>query len=195
MARVTALRPRAGGSVAVEVDGAPWRVVPAAAVIQAGLAVGVDLDRPALRVLRRALRRRAATDVAGRALRARDRSRRDLEVRLERAAVPPDVRTETLAMLERVGLVDDARFAANRADALARRGYGDAAIAEALEREGVLPDERSDAIAALEPELERARSLVRSRGNGPRTARFLAGKGFGEDAIAEALGRDFAPDG
>ena len=38
------------------------------------------------------------------------------------------------------------------------------------------------AVAALDPEPERARHLIDRRGAGPRTARYLAGRGFGEEA-------------
>jgi hypothetical protein len=45
-----------------------------------------------------------------------------------------------------------------------------------------------DAVAALEPESERAGPLIARRGTGPRTARYLAGRGFGEDSVEAALG-------
>lgn len=195
MATVTALRELPRGRVAVELDGAPWRVLPALAVVRAGLAVGRALDRPGARALRRELRRLDAQEIAVRALRARDRSRAAVGRRLARASVAPDVRAETLELLARNGLVDDARFAVRRAEALAERGYGDIAIEADLEREQISADERADALAALRPELERAEAVIARRGEGPRTARFLAGKGFGENAVAAALGRDFASDG
>ncbi|MBW8742269.1 MAG: RecX family transcriptional regulator [Acidobacteria bacterium] len=195
MATVTALRDLPRGRVAVELDGAPWRVLPALAVVRAGLAVGRALDRPGARALRRELRRLDAQEIAVRALRARDRSRAAVGRRLARASVAPDVRAETLELLARNGLVDDARFAVRRAEALAERGYGDIAIEADLEREQISAEERADALAALRPELERAEAVIARRWEGPRTARFLAGKGFGEDAVAAALGRDFASDG
>ena len=195
MATVTALRELPRGRVAVELDGAPWRVLPALAVVRAGLAVGRALDRPGARALRRELRRFDAQEIAVRALRARDRSSAAVGRRLARASVAPDVRAETLELLARNGLVDDARFAVRRAEALAERGYGDIAIEADLEREQISAEERADALAALRPELERAEAVIARRGEGPRTARFLAGKGFGEDAVAAALGRDFASDG
>jgi SOS response regulatory protein OraA/RecX len=192
---VTALRGVPRGRVAVELDGAPWRVLPAAAVVRAGLAVGVPLDRRTARALGRELRRASAEAVALRSLRSRDRSRRGLEERLERASIAPAQRAETLGMLERTGLVDDARFAVGRAEALAARGYGDAAVEAALEREHVSAVQRAAALAALEPEVERAHRIVERRGRGVRTARLLASKGFAEDAVAVAFAGDFAPDG
>jgi SOS response regulatory protein OraA/RecX len=194
VASVTALRELPRGRVAVDLDGAPWRTFPATAVVRAGLSVGAPLDRSAQRTLRQELRHSTAQEAALRSLRSRDRSRRDLDARLERAAVAPAVRAEALDRLERAGLVDDARFASSRARSLADRGYGDAAIEVELEREGVGPRHRMAALAALDPEPARAQRVVERRGRGPRTARLLAAKGFGEDAVAAALGPDFAPD-
>ena len=52
-ARLTALRRVGGGRVALEVDGAPWRTVPDDVVVRARLALGLELDRPVLREIRR----------------------------------------------------------------------------------------------------------------------------------------------
>jgi SOS response regulatory protein OraA/RecX len=191
---ITALRERRRGQVAVELDGAPWRDLPVAVVARAGLAQGVSLDRPTLRLLRRELRRQEALSVATRALRARDRSEHQLAERLERAAVAPAAIEASLRALSGAGLVDDARFAANRALALADRGYGDAAIRQDLERQGVVAEHVETALQALEAEAMRAERVVAARGPGPRTARYLASKGFGEDAVEAALGAGFAND-
>ena len=53
MAVVTALRERPRGRVDVELDGAPWRTLPADAVVRSGLLVGRALDRPTARTLAR----------------------------------------------------------------------------------------------------------------------------------------------
>ena len=194
MPRVTALREDRRGRVAVELDGAPWRVLPVDVVVRAGLSEGRALDRDALRTVRRELRRVEALAVAGRALRSRDLSRKRLAERLERAAVPPTVAAESLATLERAGLVDDARVAVVRANALAERGWGDEAIRQRLLAEGLDDTHAAGALRALEPEGDRARVLVARRGAGPRTARYLAGRGFGEDAVEAALGAAFGQD-
>jgi hypothetical protein len=44
------------------------------------------------------------------------------------------------------------------------------------------------ALAGLEPEAARAERIVASRGRSPATARFLARKGFGEEAVESAAG-------
>ena len=170
---VTGLRERAGGRVEVELDGWPWRTVPANAVVRAGLAVGGTLDRETARALGRELRRERALGLAVRALRHRDLSRRRLEERLAARGANAAARAEALGTLERAGLVDDARLAAARAEALAGRGYGDAAIR---------------ALEGLEPEALRARGLLEQEGAGPRTLRRLAGRGFDASVLEELSG-------
>jgi len=181
------VRARPGGRVAVELDGVPWRTLPAEPVLRAGVGVGRELDRATARTLRRELRRAEALAVAGRSLRAHDVSARGLAAQLERAAVAPAARAEALAALTSAGLLDDDRFVRRRAAVLAERGYGNAAIAADLERQGVSAELVGQAIGELEPEAGRARAIVRHRGSGPRTARFLTGKGFEDDAVEAAL--------
>jgi SOS response regulatory protein OraA/RecX len=189
---VTALRAQPRGRVAVDLDETPWRTLPADAVVRAGLRVGCELDRPTARRLRRELRHAEALGVAVGSLRARDLSARALEERLQRRKVAPDARKEALEALQRAGIVDDGRFALSRASALAGRGYGDGAIAADLDRRGVEPQTSADALAALPPEPDRAREVVAKRGRGVKTARYLASKGFGAEAIEAALGAGFA---
>lgn len=133
-------------------------------------------------------------DVAARALRHRDRSRRQIDERLARAGVEDDRRADALDALERIGYVDDVRFAAARAEALAERGYGDEGIRQLLAADGVAPETVEGAIAGLTAEAERAAALVASLGASPRTAGRLARKGFGPDAVETAAGA-FAAEG
>jgi SOS response regulatory protein OraA/RecX len=185
--RVTRLRRAARGRVAVELDGRPWRELPADVVVSAGLVEGLPLERERLRGLGRELRRQRALDAAARALAARDASAAEVDERLRRRGVPPAARGEALAVLERGGLVDDARFAARRAALLAERGAGDAMIRDDLERRGLAGEHVEAALAALEPERERARRLVADG----RSARWLASRGFDGDAL-ESLVADEA---
>jgi len=187
VAVVTALRERPRGRVEVELDGAPWRVVPVDAVVRAELHVGRPLDRETARTLGRELRRSRALDVAAQVLRHRDHSRRSLEERLARRNVRPDATEAALAALERTGLVDDARVASARAGVMAERGFGDAAIRFDLERQGLAGELVEDAVARLVPERERAKQLVERRGAEPRTARWLAGRGFDPASVEDAM--------
>jgi len=127
-------------------------------------------------------------DLAARALRHRDRSSRQLDQRLARAGIADDARADALERLERIGYVDDTRFASRRAETLAARGYGDEAIRAALETEGVAAELAAEAVAGLDPEPDRARELVARLGASPRTFAGLLRKGFSEDAVESAGG-------
>jgi regulatory protein len=137
-------------------------------------------------------REREPVELAARALQHRDRSRRELDDRLARAGVGDSERAEALDTLERVGYVDDARFAATRAGSLAGRGYGDEAIRHDLAGHGVEGEAADAAIGGLEPEADRARALVARLGRSAKTARQLAAKGFCEESLEAALGADVA---
>ncbi len=126
-------------------------------------------------------------EVATRALARRDCSERELRERLARAGIEAAQAEEALAALRESGLVDDSRFAAQRAAFLADRGRGDAAIRFELERQGVSTELIEDAVAALEPERERAERIVTSRGPGEKTARLLTQRGFDSELVALAF--------
>ncbi len=195
MPRVTALRQeRARSHVLVELDGAPWRRIPTEIAVRTGLAVEVELGRPELRRLRRELRRAEALDVAIRALCHRDRSRATLLERLGRAGIAQAACEDALDTLTRSGIVDDERFARTRANSLASRGSGDALISADLLAAGVAEETAAAAIAELEPERDRAANVVAARGETMSTARWLARRGFSEEAIEAALPRVVADD-
>jgi SOS response regulatory protein OraA/RecX len=182
---VTALRERKRGPVAVELDGRPWRVLPADAIVRAGLAVGRRLDRSTARELGRELRRAKALAAASRSLAASDRSQRALEQRLTRAGHSAAAREAAIATLAGAGLLDDARLAESRAEQLARRGYGDAAIRADLRKRLVASDTAADAVDGLEPEFDRARRLLEGETVTPAVLRRLASRGFSRDTIEE----------
>jgi regulatory protein len=128
-----------------------------------------------------------AVEEALRALRARDRSAAELDERLARRGVRAAARAEALETLQRIGYVDDARLARTRAEALAERGSGDALIRHDLERRGIAAELIAGALAELDSERERAVRIVRQRGPGAKTARYLASRGFGEEALEAAV--------
>ena len=128
--------------------------------------------------------RTEALAVATRALARREHSQRSLRERLLRAGVSVGDAEAVVAELQQTGLVDDARFAEERARVLAGKGKGDAAIRFDLERAGVGPDELEAALGTLDPERERAAALVARRGASSATARLLAGRGFDEEVVA-----------
>jgi len=185
---VTALRERPRGRVEVDLDGRSWRLVPADAIVRTGLAVGRALDRETARALARELRRSEALAVALGALRYGDYSRNRLETRLRGRGASPGARQDALETLERAGLVDDARVAASRAQVLAGRGFGDAAIRFSLAQEGLAAEVVDETLAALEPEPDRARRLLDERGSTSKTVRWLAAKGFDAGTLDDVGG-------
>jgi len=182
---VTRLRERKRGRVAVELDGRPWRVLPTDAVVRAGLQVGRQLDRTTARELGREVRRARALAQATRTLATSGRSRVDLERRLARAGHSGAARDDAVATLEQAGFLDDTRLARDRAEGLARRGYGDAAIRADLRRRLISPEAAADAVTALEPEVDRARRLLEAQAAGPATLRRLSGRGFSSETLEE----------
>jgi regulatory protein len=125
-----------------------------------------------------------AVDTALRALRHRDLSARELDERLRAKGFGESARDEALETLARTGLLDDARFAESRVRSLAARGAGDLAIRHALRVAGVEDSVVEDALATLAPEEHRAAAIVERRGMGPKTARYLRGKGFSDEVVA-----------
>jgi SOS response regulatory protein OraA/RecX len=115
-----------------------------------------------------------------------------LEERLGRRGIAPAERRATVERLERVGVVDDRRFARSRAAAVAGRGRGDAAVRYDLEQHGIDPELIDDALAELAPESERAADLAVRLGGGVRAAQGLSRRGFAEEAVEAALGAEIA---
>ena len=130
-----------------------------------------------------------AVDAGLRVLHHRDLSTADLDRRLAAKGFDEAQRESALEALTRTGLLDDRRYAEARAAALAGRGAGDALVRHELVRAGVEEGLVADAIALLEPESERALRIAERRGPGPKTARYLSGKGFSEESLNELAGR------
>ncbi len=186
--RLTAVRRVRSGRVELEVDGERWRRVPADVVLRCGLAPGVELDRPLLRAVRRELMRVEALDAAARVVARRDVSARALLERLAARGVRAPAAEGALVTLARVGVVDDARTARSRAQALADRGWGNAAVAARLAGEGFGDGDVQAALAGLAPEEERAQPLA-DRAGGLRAAwKLLARRGFAHETIEDVLG-------
>jgi regulatory protein len=129
-------------------------------------------------------------EIAAKALRHGDRSRHEIDERLARAGIDEEARAELLATLERLGYVDDNRFATARAAALAARGYGDAYIVLDLEQHGADADSIASAVAELAPERVRAQELAARFGATVKTAAQLARKGFADESLEGIIATD-----
>jgi len=138
--------------------------------------------------------RKQALDRAVRALARRDHSAAALRAKLERAGISASAQEEAVETLSRAGYIDDARFACDRAAHLAERGYGDEWIRADLEAQGVAADAAELALAALEPERERALRQAGTLGSDLRAVRTLQRRGFSEEALEGVLAHTVAED-
>lgn len=186
MPEITGLREVSTNDVLVELDGAPWRKIPLTAAARSGLSVGKRLEREDLRLLGRELRRADALTRATRMLARRPLSRALLEDRLERKGVAPVAREEAIEALEQAQYLNDHSYALERAASLAERGYGNGAARYILEQERVSSELIEEAVAALEPELERAQAIAEAIPDRKRLLGRLARRGFSAETI-EAL--------
>jgi SOS response regulatory protein OraA/RecX len=181
--RITAIHACSGSVVEVWLDDRPWRRLPTEVVLRAGLDVGIEIDRARARTIGRERRMHEALAVATRALRGRDHSAASLVERLDRRAIRRQTAAEAVAILSRVGLVDDGRTAVLRAVDLARRGYGNAWIEADLEQRGYTRETIDSAVAGLEREPDRIDRVVARDGARARTLALLARRGFSEEAL------------
>ena len=124
-----------------------------------------------------------ARELALRALSHRDRSRRELELRLGRAGIPTEECDKALDELANAGLLSDARFAEARARGLAAKNGSDSLIRNDLRRRGIDREEIAEILEGLEVEAKRAARIFERRGGGDRALRYLAGKGFSRDSL------------
>jgi regulatory protein len=145
-------------------------------------------------VLRKEDEREWALERAVRALARRDHSAATLRAKLERTGVSELAREAAIETLAGVGYLDDERFARNRAEGLAARGYGDDWIRADLEAQGVASELAETALGGLEPERERALREARKLEAGPRAARVLQRRGFSEEALEGVLAGPVADD-
>ena len=86
--------------------------------------------------------------------------------------------------------MNDGRFAVSRAQALAERGKGNAAIRFDLQQQGLAGEEIEAALGTLEPERARAERVIARRGGGVATARLLAGVASTRTRLQAAVAQD-----
>ena len=133
---------------------------------------------------------RSATELALRALSVRDRTAAELDARLAEQGVEHGRAEEALGALAAPATSTTAASRHARAASLAERGSGDALIRDDLARRGLSRELVEEAVDGLEPERDRAERIVARRGPSPKTARYLASRGFGEDTIEGVVARD-----
>jgi regulatory protein len=213
--RIRSVRPEGGDQnrFRVRIGRAAFGPVHAADIDALGLSAGDALDGQTRDGLAEAMAREAARSEALRLLRTRARSRGDLARRLARKGHDRQAAAAALDRLARVGLIDDAALAADRAEALASRGRaGPRAAEQRLRASGIEQPIAARAVRAAyegvdlqEHAAEAARKRARTLSDrlDPATRRrrlygFLARRGYDHEtcahAVEQALGHDPRPD-
>lgn len=205
--------PRREGSVRVLVGGVDFCAIPLDAVAALGLRVGRLLDDPLREALGRAADDEAAFRTALRFLARRPFGRADLARRLRQKGHGERAVGAALTRAERLGLVDDERFAERFVASRSARGRGPARLRRDLLGMGVEPAVVEAALRAAEAagvhDPARVEQLARARARQlralpPVTRRrrllaFLARRGFGgstaRDLVARVLAGEAAASG
>src|SRR3954466_4596202 len=177
-----------GGRARVYLDGSYWLSARAEELERAGLVAGAEIADPD--EVARALLLEAAKSFLLRSLGARAQTERELDRKLARRGVPPEVAAEALLFVRSYGFTDDAALARQVCASVRAAGYGAGRAEAKLRARGVAPDEVRAAIDAVfddEPEeaVERARAALGTRYELPEERQkafaFLCRRGFSID--------------
>ncbi len=123
----------------------------------------------------------------------RERTAADLRARLARKGFPPSAIEASLERAIALGYVDDLRAARARTARLVARGLSRALIELKLREAGVPSGLLSEVMGETPDDLTLAQSALAARfksraPSSERLARFLAGRGFETELIAELVG-------
>ncbi|MDI3317311.1 MAG: regulatory protein RecX [Bacillota bacterium] len=198
--RITGLEADPKGGIAVMVDGEPLGSVSTAAAVELGLQVGEELDEERAARLRLEVETESAFLRALRWLAVHPRSRRELEIRLQRAGWTKEAAERALARLERFGYVDDLGVARRLLEERGRE-WGPVRLRQELRKRGIPAPVIEEALAAAELPAEESVALelgrqrwLRYQGEAAevrrrRVADFLRRRGFGWEVVERTLAR------
>jgi len=206
---ITALEPDPvrPGAVHVWIDGRRFCTVPVEDATAEGLSVGTVLDAELESRLGLAADREAAFRTALRALERRPFATADLARRLVRKGHPPRASSDAVTRLTALGLLDDARFAAQFIDVQSARGRGPVRLRADLRRVGVesavidraLADKFPPGTDLTAQPLALARKRAAQLGNLARPVKrrrllaYLARRGFRGREVLDAVDTALAP--
>ena len=178
----------------VYLDGAYWLSARKEELARAGLVEGVAVADPA--GVARELQLEAAKSFLLRSLGARAQSERELDRKLARRGVTPEVAAEALLFVRSYGFTDDAALARQVCRSVREGGYGAGRAEAKLRARGVAAEEVRAALAEVfaadpEEELARARAALGTRYRLPEERQkafaFLCRRGFSLDAARRAV--------
>jgi regulatory protein len=204
MTKITALEPqRRPGRLNVFVDGQFILGVGETVAADLGLRVGREITPETLREVAGAEEVHKATEAALVLLEVRARARREIETRLAQKGYDDLVITQVLEKLTRLGLLDDAQFAAQWVEAKTRAGgsrpVGRRRLSSELFGKGVAKEQIAEAVEKVtnEDELALARAAAGKKVRIVPTDRealqaerrklmgFLQRRGFGWEVVKQ----------
>jgi regulatory protein len=168
-------------------------------VVKLGLHTGLDIDHARMQVIATEAERRKALDASFNLLSYRGRSRREIEDRLKRKGVSPEVTAETVRRLTELGLLDDTKFAeAFARDRLEFAHKGWRVVSAELRKKGIpkpvveqarssAPDEDKSATELLD-KVSRRYAALEPRERYRRLHDLLLRRGFSFDTVERVLG-------
>jgi regulatory protein len=169
-------------------------------VVKLGLRTGLDIDQARMQAIAVEAERRKALDASFNLLSYRGRSRREIEDRLKRKGVSPEVTGETVRRLTELGLLDDLKFAeAFARDRLEYARKGKRVISAELRKKGIpkpiieqalatAPDEGKAATELLD-KVSRRYAALEPRERYRKLHDLLLRRGFSFDTIERVLGK------
>jgi regulatory protein len=185
---VTAVAPRDGQRLAVELDGEPWIVLDAVTALRLGLDVDATVDDATQAEAARLAAEERALHRGARLVGRRSHAAGELEGKIARAD-GPDAARAAVERLAELGAVDDERHAILLAERRLAAGWGPLRIRHDLEAGGVADPLAEAVIAALDPDaVEAAARRALGPHTGPEGWRRLAARGFDEGTAERLLG-------
>ena len=204
MPQITAMEPqRRPGRLNIFVDGQFILGVGETVAADLSLRVGREITPDTLREVAGAEEVHKATDAALVLLEVRARARREIETRLAQKGYEEEVIAQVLENLTRLGLLDDAQFAAQWVEAKTRVGgsrpIGRRRLSSELFGKGVAKDQIAEAVEKVtnEDELALARAAAGKKVRSVPTERaalqaerrklmsFLQRRGFGWETVKQ----------
>jgi regulatory protein len=199
VATITEIRLRGdeGGRARVYLDGVHWLSARQEDIARAGLVEGAEVADPD--TVARTLLLEQAKSFLLRSLGARAQTERELDRKLARRGIPPEVAAEALLFVRGYGFTDDAAVARRVAEGVRDSGYGAGRAEAKLRARGVEPELVREVLAEVfsgdaDEALERARRALGSRYVLPdereKAFAFLCRRGFSLDVARRAVAAD-----
>jgi regulatory protein len=189
---------RRARAVTLRLDGDLWLRVTDEELLELGVDDGELVDAARRSALEEALQRTRARLFVVRSLAARAQSVAEIEAKLARRGIPPQIGAETVRLALGYGYLDDARLAGELARGHRDRGYGRRRAARSLAARLLPRDVAEQALAEAYDDVDETAAALaalgrRSFGEGDagrrRAAAFLARRGFSSTTAWTAVRR------